>query len=67
MKKHPKEAAAPEPGVRPPEYVIELWVAPELLERRQSTARASHPEPGRQAKAPRREADPKLADWEAEP
>jgi hypothetical protein len=66
MKKRAKEAA-PEPGVRPPEYVIELWVAPEMLERRRDAASAAHPKRGRQAKASRREADPKLAGWEAEP
>jgi hypothetical protein len=66
MKKHAKEAA-PGPGVRPPEYVVEIWVAPELLERHRSAARAAQPERGRQAKASGLEADPKLADWEAEP
>jgi hypothetical protein len=66
MKKRAK-AAAPEPGVRPPEYVIELWVAPAVLDRRRDAASAAHPERGRQAKASRWEADPKLADWEAEP
>ena len=66
MKKRAKQAT-PESGTRPPEYVIELWVAPELFERRQSTGRAAHPERGRQANAPRREADPELPDWEAEP
>lgn len=66
MKKRAKPAA-PEPGTRPPEYVIEIWAAPELLERRRNAALAAHPERGRQAKAPRPKADPKQADWEAEP
>jgi hypothetical protein len=66
MKKRAKQAA-PEPGTRPPEYVIELWVAPELLERRRNAAPAAHPQRGRQAKPPGLEAEPELADWEAEP
>jgi hypothetical protein len=53
--------------MRPLEYVIEIWVAPELLERRRSAALTAHPERGRQAKTSRLTADPKLADWEAEP
>jgi hypothetical protein len=43
---------SPPPGTRPPEYVIELWVSPQLQDRgRRPTARTGHKQPGPQSQA----------------
>jgi hypothetical protein len=41
MKPSPRCDASPLPGTRPPEYVIELWVSPQLRERIQRTGAAA--------------------------
>ena len=40
MKKWQDRIADPEPGTRPPEYVIELWVSQEMRERARRNAAA---------------------------
>jgi len=40
MKKWQNLIAEPEPGIKPPEYVIELWVSREMRERARRNAAA---------------------------
>jgi hypothetical protein len=43
---------SPPPGTRPPEYVIELWVSPQLTERtRRPATRTGHRQPAPQNQA----------------
>jgi len=63
---HRRDDASPPPGTRPPEYVIELWVSPQMRNRNQRTRGAA--EPGRsQETQPRERTSPQLEDLEAEP
>jgi hypothetical protein len=41
----------PPPGTRPPEYVIELWVSPQLQDRARRPARTGHRQPDPQTQA----------------
>jgi hypothetical protein len=52
MKRPPQPDPSPPPGTRPPEYVIELWVSPQLTERTRPAARAGQrrPDPQREAR-----------------
>ena len=54
----------PQPGRRPPEYVIVLWVSPQMTARTQRPAapRTGQPPPGPPDRAPEPEPEP-----EAEP
>jgi hypothetical protein len=62
-----RDDASPPPGTRPPEYVIELWVSPQMRDRKQRT-RAASAEAGRpKERQPREPNGPQLEDREAEP
>ena len=73
MKKWQVRIAEPQPGTRPPEYVIELWVSREMRERARRNAAAlaesiQAEKKQRQAgkKQNREAARPELEDREAE-
>ena len=67
MKQSPGRDTNPEPGTRPPEYVIETWVSKQLRDRIQRTGR-SLGEVLQELKAPTPSTDRSpLADMEAEP
>jgi hypothetical protein len=67
MKQSPGRDTNPEPGTRPPEYVIETWVSKQLRDRIQRTGR-SLGEVLRAQETRARETDRSpLADMEAEP
>jgi hypothetical protein len=51
MTRHPQPDPSPPHGTRPPEYVIELWVSPQLTERTRPAARKGHRQPGPQSQA----------------
>jgi hypothetical protein len=57
---------SPPPGARPPEYVIELWVSPQLTDR---TRRTGQRQPGPRSAAPQERAEriPGPADRQARP
>ena len=67
MKHPPRRDASPPPGTRHPEYVLEVWVSPQLRDRIQHTG-AAPAEAGRAGKGrPRERTSPQLEDLEAEP
>ena len=41
----------PPPGTRPPEYVIELWISPQLTDRTRPATRTDHRQPDPQSQA----------------
>jgi hypothetical protein len=52
MKRPRQSEPGPPPGTRPPEYVIELWVSPQLKDRiRRPTARMGQGQPDLQSEA----------------
>ena len=67
MKQSPGRDTNPEPGTRPPEYVIETWVSKQLRDRIQRTGK-SLAEVLQAQETHTRETDRSpLADMEAEP
>ena len=67
MRRSPGRDTNPEPGTRPPEYVIETWVSEQLRDRIQRTGR-SLGEVLQELEAPAHDTDRSLlADIEAEP
>jgi len=56
MKRPPRPDPGPPPGTRPPEYVMEVWVSPQLKDRiRPAATRAGQKQPHPQGKAPQLE------------
>ena len=67
MKHPPRRDASPPPGTRHPEYVLEVWVSPQLRDRIQHTV-AAPAEAGRaRDRRPRERTSAQLEDLEAEP
>src|SRR5205823_13950759 len=53
MKRPGQPDPSPPPGTRPPEYVIELWVSPQLSDRaRRPTTRTGRRQPDLRSEAP---------------
>ena len=68
MKQPSRRDASPPSGTRPPEYVVEAWVSPQLRDRIQRTGTAPAQGERRSASGePRELDDPQLADREVEP
>jgi hypothetical protein len=56
MTRPPQPDPSPPPGTRPPEYVIEAWVSPQLKDRiRRPAARTGQKQPHPRSKAPQPE------------
>ena len=67
MRQSPGRDTNPEPGTRPPEYVIQTWVSKQLRDRIQRTGRSLR-EVLQELEAPTRDTDRSLLpDMEAEP